>query len=229
MSPDPLIYGDISDPQTLNRYVYVRDSPVNLVDPAGLFIGAIPDTPCIPCDIGIGLFDLFSLLFGFGGGAPPPVYHLDPPHSSGDPFSGETNGIPNGLQVPGLGAGPFGGCSYGSGSCGGVANGLQAAEVAAPLVTGLEDLLRLLWPISLANRREQKAKAAATPTAEYLQTNCKPLGPPRTSSSRTYPGGTSSEQDFICPDGSIWSHHILKDAEGKLVENNIRIRPILLN
>ena len=34
-SPDPLA-GDIADPHTLNRYLYVRDDPVNFVDPLGL-------------------------------------------------------------------------------------------------------------------------------------------------------------------------------------------------
>ena len=34
-SPDPL-GGDISDPQSLNRYPYVLNSPLNLVDPVGL-------------------------------------------------------------------------------------------------------------------------------------------------------------------------------------------------
>jgi len=34
-SPDPLA-GDIADPQTLARYAYVRDDPVNSVDPLGL-------------------------------------------------------------------------------------------------------------------------------------------------------------------------------------------------
>ena len=35
LSPDPL-GGDISDPQTLNKYTYVRNNPVNLTDPTGM-------------------------------------------------------------------------------------------------------------------------------------------------------------------------------------------------
>jgi len=35
MTPDPLM-GDIRNPQTLNRYAYVANNPLNLIDPSGL-------------------------------------------------------------------------------------------------------------------------------------------------------------------------------------------------
>ncbi len=47
LSPDPL-GGDISNPQSLNRYAYVGNDPVDFVDPFGLFIRPIPPTPPTP-------------------------------------------------------------------------------------------------------------------------------------------------------------------------------------
>jgi RHS repeat-associated protein len=37
MSPDPL-GGRILDPQTLNKYSYVRNNPLNLIEPTGMYI-----------------------------------------------------------------------------------------------------------------------------------------------------------------------------------------------
>lgn len=42
MSPDPL-GGNMTDPQTLNKYSYVRNNPLNLTDPTGMYICADSD------------------------------------------------------------------------------------------------------------------------------------------------------------------------------------------
>src|SRR2546426_6995193 len=51
MSPDPL-GGHLFDPQTLNKYSYVRNNPLTLVDPTGLDAEAHDDRSCDPgfCD-----------------------------------------------------------------------------------------------------------------------------------------------------------------------------------
>ncbi len=50
MSPDPLS-GHAQDPQTLNKYAYVRNNPLNMVDPTGMDGGSINDYRCyqFPC------------------------------------------------------------------------------------------------------------------------------------------------------------------------------------
>lgn len=47
LTPDPL-GGDISNPQTLNRYAYVLNSPVTLTDPSGLLGVKIYAPGCDP-------------------------------------------------------------------------------------------------------------------------------------------------------------------------------------
>jgi RHS repeat-associated protein len=53
LSSDPLVFGDIGDPQTLNRYSYVRNNPTNMVDPSGLCSEDDEYDDCFPIDIGI--------------------------------------------------------------------------------------------------------------------------------------------------------------------------------
>ncbi|HEV1996150.1 MAG TPA: RHS repeat-associated core domain-containing protein [Candidatus Acidoferrum sp.] len=61
-SPDPLA-GSIASPQSLNRYAYVRNDPINSIDPLGLFT----DNPPLPPDP-IGDGPTFGPDFGFLGG-----------------------------------------------------------------------------------------------------------------------------------------------------------------
>ncbi len=65
MSPDPLLYGDISDPQTLNRYVYVRENPTNLVDPTGEFRHSARRGG-FRVTLASRIFDIFSLFVRIG-------------------------------------------------------------------------------------------------------------------------------------------------------------------
>ena len=108
-SPDP-IRGDPSSPQTLNRYAYVRNNPINLTDPSGLCDNF--DGTCGDGGISIG-FDWGWWGSANSGAGPGPDGPQNFPANIGpnpnpsngtltsdDPFSGETNGIPNGLQIP---------------------------------------------------------------------------------------------------------------------------------
>jgi len=66
MSPDPL-GADVSNPQTLNRYAYVRNNPTTLTDPSGLCIVDSEDGFCTDWGFGIG----YNPSRGCGGDAGP--------------------------------------------------------------------------------------------------------------------------------------------------------------
>jgi hypothetical protein len=51
ISPDPL-GGNIYDPQTLNKYVYVRNNPVRFVDPTGMYICENNSGNAVTCNSG---------------------------------------------------------------------------------------------------------------------------------------------------------------------------------
>ena len=168
LTPDPAgnLVADPADPQSWNQYAYVRNNPTNMIDPTGL--DGISD--CGPvCWIISGIFDLFGL-FGGGGHATLPPRKTLPKLSGPDPFSGssigdsngmdigdptagEVDGIPAGMQLPGLGSiGPLGGCTYGAGNCGGIIYGLTAAQQAAAARQRILDYLHWLlsrpWMLS---------------------------------------------------------------------------------
>lgn len=100
-SPDP--YGGsmtLADPQNLNRYSYVLNDPVNLVDPSGLFLGPgciwAGMFPTGPGNSVVTITDSFlseiftSSLMGGGGGVTmhAPLADVDGENSSGGGVSG---------------------------------------------------------------------------------------------------------------------------------------------
>src|SRR5260370_9981543 len=54
-SPDPL-GGSISNPQFLNRYAYVLNSPLSFADPLGLDCAYVSAQETQPCDLGGGIW-----------------------------------------------------------------------------------------------------------------------------------------------------------------------------
>ncbi len=87
MSPDPLA-GDIGDPQSLNRYAYVRNNPLTLTDPTGMDASCDSDASCGSCDF------CFDFSYIWAPPVPPPVYN--PPNPSAEPNPPAGDPDPNG-------------------------------------------------------------------------------------------------------------------------------------
>ena len=86
MQPDPLGLGaaDTSNPQSLNRYSYVENDPMNSVDPSGLLLVRFCTADqWIPSEAGGELISGICYLVefgygGFGGGPIGPIHPIDP-------------------------------------------------------------------------------------------------------------------------------------------------------
>ena len=132
MTPDPL-GGQIGDPQTLNKYAYVRNNPLNLIDPTDMMDetagGITGDNSGNPdcSELGQSYCNNVNVDWGFGigyngicGGDTGSCTNL---FGGGSAFDGIWDeSLPSGVQVFGSGGfGRLGGstCTYGSGSCGG--------------------------------------------------------------------------------------------------------------
>jgi RHS repeat-associated protein len=70
MSPDPM-GGHLEDPQSLNRYAYVGNDPVNAVDPVGLYLGGGGGGGGEGDRVGCLEFDPEDAMCGGGGGSSP--------------------------------------------------------------------------------------------------------------------------------------------------------------
>ena len=91
MSPDPLA-GDIGDPQTLNRYAYVRNNPLILTDPSGMQFGDDGDG-----GFGIGIdFPCLEFCGDEGGGRDPQPPISTPADPGPDPNPPAGDPDPNG-------------------------------------------------------------------------------------------------------------------------------------
>ncbi len=146
LRPDPLD-GDVSDPQTLDKYTYARNNPTNLTDPSGMFscgeeCGGGGGGGGGGCGVDCGRVPACFTWCGggnYGSESPQttPASVGTAPNSpspgesaADDPYGGETSapwalgcealGMPCGMQFPGGGGGlDPSGCTYGGGSCGG--------------------------------------------------------------------------------------------------------------
>lgn len=163
-SPDPagIASVDPTDPQTWNRYAYVRNSPLGLTDPLGLDPGDCDDPDDFgECCIGFVCCDPDD---PFSFGCPPPPKPLPPypvpiyePENTG-PILIESLGMPPGMLVlPSDVSGMLGnvlglstpGCEFGA--CGG-GNGFYQGPGAFPSSgSGEQQLAWLSLAIHLAN------------------------------------------------------------------------------
>ena len=150
-------------------------------------------------------------------------------------MGGETLGFPNwfpfpqqniwGVLLPGDAGCEFGPCIPGVGGFQAQAIPLGAACLSNPVCATalvLTTAAVVYWPqiVQFARRAD---KVTGNPTLDQLQSKCqaKPL---IDQPSRTYPGGTSREQEFVCTTGT-WTAHWLWDARGKLKKFSIRPGP----
>jgi RHS repeat-associated protein len=120
-SPDPsgISAFHLTDPQTINRYVYTRNTPLSLVDPTGLMMTAVID------GTGGGMLDVYS--GGWSDVAVPITYAYpgDPkPETGADPTYG------------GYQSNSGSGCQAGAATCG----GNQGESVTVTMISEEEEL-----------------------------------------------------------------------------------------
>jgi RHS repeat-associated protein len=211
MTPDPYqASGGPSDPGSWNRYAYTRGDPVNRNDSGGLCDSDDPScvSECDPadpicvianeCDPADASCSLESVSYGGSGGYPyVPItvtLQLDPTQLLTLVEDGFLQANPATIQEIEEGVSE--------------AITLGAAGLAALGQWAQHFFAKSTW------------MAGSFPTVAEVQANCTPVGNPvKVDSTRrgNRDGGTSVEQEYLCPDGKNYTIHTLFDKNGNMI------------
>jgi hypothetical protein len=232
LTPDPL-GGDVTNPQSLNRYAYALNNPTTFVDPLGLIaVNTNGGDNCAYASTGAGDASCSSL---------PGLWNNGQPIWIGGGGGGSVGGGVGGSTTTGAVGGAGGLSQIGPGSPGlGFEPGVDTIEQTAPywspwvievlsVCAGTpvcQDVLLgaaagvLVYKGVQAGIQVYESRKGF-PTVQDLQRNCRP-GARVEEPSRTYPGGTSIEQEYVCTDGIYTVHWI--EQNGRTVHGP-HIRP----
>jgi hypothetical protein len=156
LTPDPM-GGDLTNPQSLNRYAYALNNPETLTDP----LGTNPNAVCLEANRGAVMRTTITSCGWSGAGA----------FGGGGGFGGGFGGyesIDGGVDVPiGLFGGGFGGANLGGGE-----------STGAQVVGGLGNTITLMLPGSSVTSNEPgyPAETSYEPPSFYT-INLPPLAP----------------------------------------------------
>ena len=218
MTPDPFTAsGGPADPQSWNRYAYTRGDPTNRNDPAGLCDSDDPSclSTCDPadpicvvaneCDPADASCSLESVSYGGSGGYPnfsqwAITVQLDPTQLLAMVEDGFIQANPATIEA--------------------IEEGVsEAITLGGAALAAISEAVQSWFASS-----KTKWKSGSVPNVQEVQLNCTPVGPPVTekSTNTRNKGGTSVEQEYLCPDGSRWWIHTLFDQNGNVIDIHVR-------
>jgi hypothetical protein len=238
---------DPTSPQSWNKYAYVMGDPVNRLDPSGLVSCTVnqDDSQCHdPGDNGDGsggtcdpsdASSSCDFCYGVDGVTPSPSPFCPGGGIGGNPPIGTAiTGWLTGLENSGLISGwaPSGGL-YGltldpTQLLTLVEDGFLQANPATieEIEQGVSEAITLgAGAIAAIGEWWQNVFSKSTwtagsfPTVQEVQAKCTPVGKPVKvpSTNKRNPGGTSVEQEYLCPDGKTYTIHTLFGKNGKMI------------